>query len=665
MKIPHRLRPPGCLGLIHLAFLLTLQTTHAGSATWNLNPPSGKWSNPANWTPGTVPNGPSDAATLDVSNKTSITLNANTEVSSIVFNPGASAFTITTKSDIEGFVDLTISGPGVTNNSGGIQNFVADVNKFSFGRIDFTNSATAGSNTLFTVNTNPFPGAQGTLVLFFDSSNAGTSTFIVGGFNAGQTGAGMVQFNDGSSAGSATFNNMGAIGFLGSSTVADATFMSSGFINFSGSSTAGNGVFSQTGGNMTIEESSSAGNGTFIFTPNEVSGFEGGVIFFGGDATADGATFTIEGGAVSGAGGDSLQFDTNATAANGNVTINGGTTDGAGGGSAFFFGTTRADNATLTINGGMASGAAGATLLFSSFNPGNTNCTAANATLIANGGVNGGSGGAIQFQGNSTGGTPRVKIFGNANLDISDRDTVSKVTIGSLEGDGLVFLGDNHLRVGSNNLDTTFSGVIQDGGGIGGGTNGSLSKVGTGTLTLNGSNTYTGGTTINAGTLVVSNMSGSATGAGTAQVIGGTLGGSGTVSGAVTVGTGSGAGAFLAPAHGTPRQATLTTHGALTMNADATYLYTFKANGRRSKTDQVIANGVTINSGAIFSVQGITQGTLRTGLILSAISNTSANPIAGTFSNLPDGAIVMINGNNFQASYEGGDGNDLTLTVVS
>jgi len=46
------------------------------------------------------------------------------------------------------------------------------------------------------------------------------------------------------------------------------------------------------------------------------------------------------------------------------------------------------------------------------------------------------------------------------------------------------------------------------------------------------------------------------------------------------------------------------------------------------------------------------------------IRNTSADPISGTFSNLPDGAIVNVNGNNLQASYEGGDGNDLTLTVV-
>ncbi|MDQ3198362.1 MAG: hypothetical protein M3Q46_04105 [Verrucomicrobiota bacterium] len=52
------------------------------------------------------------------------------------------------------------------------------------------------------------------------------------------------------------------------------------------------------------------------------------------------------------------------------------------------------------------------------------------------------------------------------------------------------------------------------------------------------------------------------------------------------------------------------------------------------------------------------------GLVLTLISNTSANAISGQFSNLPDGAIVTIGGNNFQADYLGGDGNDLTLTVV-
>ena len=55
---------------------------------------------------------------------------------------------------------------------------------------------------------------------------------------------------------------------------------------------------------------------------------------------------------------------------------------------------------------------------------------------------------------------------------------------------------------------------------------------------------------------------------------------------------------------------------------------------------------------------------MKLGTILTVISNTSATPISGTFNNLVDGAILTVSGNNLQASYHGGDGNDLTLTVV-
>src|SRR5262249_8959337 len=142
------------------------------------------------------------------------------------------------------------------------------------------------------------------------------------------------------------------------------------------------------------------------------------------------------------------------------------------------------------------------------------------------------------------------------------------------------------------------------------------------------------------------------------------LGGSGIIAGATTIGTGSGTGAFLAPAAGSNVQATLTIQSALTFKADATYTYSFRANRNRAETDQVIANGVTINSGATIPLNGHNRGTLSQGTVMTLISNTSADPISGTFSNLADGSIITINGNNFQASYEGNDGNDLTLTVV-
>jgi autotransporter-associated beta strand protein len=56
--------------------------------------------------------------------------------------------------------------------------------------------------------------------------------------------------------------------------------------------------------------------------------------------------------------------------------------------------------------------------------------------------------------------------------------------------------------VGSNDAGTVFSGVIQDGG-IGGGTGGSLTKIGSGTLVLSGASTYTGNTTVSGGVLQV------------------------------------------------------------------------------------------------------------------------------------------------------------------
>jgi autotransporter-associated beta strand protein len=85
------------------------------------------------------------------------------------------------------------------------------------------------------------------------------------------------------------------------------------------------------------------------------------------------------------------------------------------------------------------------------------------------------------------------------------------------------------LTVGSNNLSTTFSGVIQDGG-QNGGTGGSLTKIGTGTLVLSGANTYTGNTNINSGVLQVD---GSIT-SNTFVNHQGTLAGTGTINGNVT-----------------------------------------------------------------------------------------------------------------------------------
>src|SRR6266550_5599944 len=94
---------------------------YAGSAQWDLNPISGDWNTAANWTPMTVPNGPADIATFGLSNTTDVSISANTEVNSIIFTPAATnPYAITASSGLT----LTISGVGITNNSGITQNFV-------------------------------------------------------------------------------------------------------------------------------------------------------------------------------------------------------------------------------------------------------------------------------------------------------------------------------------------------------------------------------------------------------------------------------------------------------------------------------------------------------------------------------------------------------------
>ena len=97
-------------------------------------------------------------------------------------------------------------------------------------------------------------------------------------------------------------------------------------------------------------------------------------------------------------------------------------------------------------------------------------------------------------------------------------------TLGGLKGDRNLDLGGKTVAIGNNNGSTTYSAVLN---------NGSLQKVGSGTLTLSGNNTYSGTTEINDGALLVT---GTHSGGGGYTVgTGAILGGDGAIASAVTV----------------------------------------------------------------------------------------------------------------------------------
>jgi hypothetical protein len=87
-------------------------------------------------------------------------------------------------------------------------------------------------------------------------------------------------------------------------------------------------------------------------------------------------------------------------------------------------------------------------------------------------------------------------------------------------------------------------------------------------------------------------------------------------------------------------------------------------NSDTATADQVVANGVTIGAAAAINLSDAGTASLASGTTLTVINNTAATSISGSFNNLPDSGTISVGSNTFQVSYEGGDGNDLTLTVV-
>lgn len=278
------------------------------------------------------------------------------------------------------------------------------------------------------------------------------------------------------------------------------------FFDFRGNATAGSKTtFALEGGkveygigaNIRFYDNASAAGGSFELYGGQGDLIMGARVLFFNSATAANGTFEMfgnqgRGNDLDSAAGTLIAFYENSTAGNAVFNLAAGMDALSKAAILSFEGNSSAENATINVHSLPFGAGENARVTFGA------NSTAGNSTLIASTVFGNDLPGFISFNGAATGGTATVWLRSTGQLRISGLST-DGVSIGSLEGDSVseVRLGNKKLTVGTNNKSTIMRGVITGAGG-------SLEKTGTGLLTLSGSNTYTGTTSVTGGELRIS-----------------------------------------------------------------------------------------------------------------------------------------------------------------
>ena len=312
-----------------------------------------------------------------------------------------------------------------------------------------------------------------------DSAWENANNWTVGGPPNGPSDTATFAHSSQTSVGISTSVEVNSILFSSGSPSFDFSMSSSGALIISGTGVINNNSILQNFGNNgqlifnNIATAASAGIDNYAEDPQ--TGSAAGYTIFNDRSSAAGASifnFGSFGPLMGGQAPGATIFKGTSTAGHATITNSGANFHGGSGASTTFNDSSTADNAILVADEGFSASDAAAIVF-------NGASSAGSAILIANGGDPYFSeGGAIVFNGASTGGTARVEIFDNGYLDISRRQP--GMTIGSIEGSGNVYLGANRLTVGTNGINTSFSGLISG--------SGLLAKTGSGILTLQANN---------------------------------------------------------------------------------------------------------------------------------------------------------------------------------
>ena len=255
-----------------------------------------------------------------------------------------------------------------------------------------------------------------------------------------------------------------------------------------------------------------------------------------------------------------------------------------------------------------------------------------------------------RFFGNKSGSATAAFDLGTNTGKIFNRNGNLTVQLGSLTGGAATMLSGasavaapTTYVIGALNADSVFSGRIVDDASFG---TTAVRKVGSGTLTLAGTNSYSGGTTLSNGVLLVNNSATSGTGTNFVNVhSGATLGGTGVIGGPVTIFSGG----TLSP--GSPI-GTLTISNSLTLNASSVSSFGLGTNSDRVAVKGNLTLGGTLNAtnlgglvagtNTLFTYTGALSGNLALGTMPTEFKFMLATNLAGQVNLIAAKPVIAI-----------------------